>query len=105
MHIAADKGHVCRLIIENVQVINPRNEYGWTPLHEAAASGHLDICRLIVDNCENPKWEILGQGLQSHDYDPECRSEAPDGKTPLDMARSKEQIVKLFEQKLQENNK
>ena len=47
----------CRLIIENVQDKNPADVDGQTPLHEFAAGGHLELCRLIIknlQNCKNP---------------------------------------------------
>ena len=27
--------------------------YGWTPLHYAAESGHLDVCKLIIANVDD----------------------------------------------------
>ena len=32
---------------------NTANQRGWTPLHEAAGAGYLNVCRLIVDNVHN----------------------------------------------------
>ena len=32
-----------------LQIPNPRGEMGYTPMHEAAINGRLDICRLIMD--------------------------------------------------------
>ena len=32
---------------------NPFDNGGWTPLHWAANFGHLDVCRLILQNVEN----------------------------------------------------
>ena len=31
---------------------NPRDDIGWTPLHEAAQEGHSKICELITNNIE-----------------------------------------------------
>ena len=36
---------ICRLIIEKVENKNPAAELRYTPLHNAAMNGHLDICR------------------------------------------------------------
>ena len=44
--------------IENFSDKNPATEAkGWTPLHCAAKSGHLDVCKLIMDYLvdKNPK--------------------------------------------------
>ena len=38
---------------QNTKDKNPSNKFGKTPLHMAATNGHLDICRLIIDNVEN----------------------------------------------------
>ena len=32
---------------------NPKNNVGSTPLHLAAQSGHLDICKIIIDNIDD----------------------------------------------------
>ena len=43
---------VYRLIMDMVKEKNPaRRDYGSTPLHMAAANGHLDICQLILQVC------------------------------------------------------
>ena len=34
-------------------VKNPRDNYGYTPLHYAAESGYLAICKLIITNVED----------------------------------------------------
>ena len=31
---------------------NPRNGFGFTPLHHAACHGHFNICKLIIENVE-----------------------------------------------------
>ena len=84
-----------------------------TPLHEAAISGHLDICSLILDQVEekNPK-DIYGEtplhyaAINGHldichlifymvdDRNPKD----DDGKTPWDLAASKghSDITKIF---------
>ena len=32
---------------------NQANQKGWTPLHEAAFQGHLEVCRLILGKIED----------------------------------------------------
>ena len=44
------------------------SEYGFTPLHYAAESGHLEVCKFILENMEGQNGKNL------------------DGKTPLDFA-------------------
>ena len=39
---------------ENVVDKNPADNFGNTPLHYAANYGCLEICRLIIDNVDNP---------------------------------------------------
>jgi len=57
----------------NLKEKNPKDEEDVTPLHLAAKSGHLDICKLLCSNLEekNP----------SDDY----------GRTPMDNAYSSKQ--------------
>ena len=40
---------------------NPANKFGETPLHFAAMDGHLDVCRLIIDNV-NDKHPVTNFG-------------------------------------------
>jgi ankyrin repeat protein len=65
--LAAIKGmtEVCRLLIAADADVN---KPGWTPLHYAAAKGHLDIMNLLLEN---------------NAY---IDAEAPNGTTPLMMA-------------------
>ena len=49
------------------------NSFGWTPLHIAAANGHLDVCKLIT--------EAVGKAEQN--LDPKLLSAQS---TPLDLA-------------------
>ena len=46
-----------KLIFENIQNKNPRNDWGETPLHHAVEEGRLEICNLIMENVaeKNPK--------------------------------------------------
>ena len=34
-------------------LVNPADNHGWTPLHDAAFNGYLDVCSLIIDNVDN----------------------------------------------------
>ena len=49
LHLAAEEGHlsVCRLIVENVDDRNPKNEDGFTPLALATTNHNLEIKNLI----------------------------------------------------------
>ena len=46
-----------KLILENVHNKNPRDDFGETPLHQAAREGCFEICNLIIENVteKNPK--------------------------------------------------
>ena len=48
---------ICQVILDNIQEEkNPRDDWGDTPLHEAAKKGHTEIACLIVENvAENPR--------------------------------------------------
>ena len=61
--------------------VNTRQTGGFTPLHEAASQGSVDLCQLLLD----------------HGADISARTN--EGKTPLEMARDKEQgdVVALLE--------
>ena len=48
-----DQLEICRFIIEKVDVKNPANHNGLTPLHIAAEMGHFDLCKLIIANVSN----------------------------------------------------
>ena len=66
------------------------NGFGWTPLHTAAANGHLDVCKLIT--------EVLGKAEQN--VNP---ISLPLGLTPLDLAIHYEHIhVQEYLQNLQQ---
>ena len=41
---------ICKLIIGQAENKNPANSWGWTPFHQAAVQGCIDICRLIMHN-------------------------------------------------------
>ena len=44
----------CRLLLERGMSTGGKDEYGWTPLHEAAEYGRADICRLLLEHGANP---------------------------------------------------
>ena len=62
---------------------NPRDYDGRTPLYLAAQNGHLEVCRLIIENIEDPELKN-----PHNNY----------GRTPLDAAASSghREIVKLI---------
>ena len=39
--------------MENVEEINPKSDWGLTPLHHAASSGHQSICELIIKDIKD----------------------------------------------------
>ena len=45
------------MIIENTEDINSKNDFGRTPIHEAASCGHFEVSKLIIEKIEdkNPK--------------------------------------------------
>ena len=51
--IRPNKAVIWWLCIDHVENKNPASNGGWTPLHSAASFGHLDICKLIIDNVDN----------------------------------------------------
>ena len=59
LHEAARYGNLqeCKMIIDNVENKNPRNDYGNTPLFFALMGGHLSVFQFIFNNVEekNPK--------------------------------------------------
>ena len=116
LHLAAEKGHseICKFIIERVEVKNPpENYYGDTPLHFAAASGHLDICKFMLKNInsvdeknprgrkgETPLHMATIEGhlnicklIMAHINDINPKNSV--GKTPMDIAKERNQIYIL----------
>jgi ankyrin repeat protein len=76
LHIAALKSNLelFKLIANNIDERNPKNNEGYTPLHIAAAHGHQELFKFIVkDGEENPR----------NNY----------GRTPLHMAARNGHIV------------
>jgi prolyl 4-hydroxylase len=52
-HLAAQQGEVELLnaeIKKKKDVVNAKDSNGWTPLHEGARSGHLEVVKLLVEN-------------------------------------------------------
>jgi len=60
---------------------NTQDEFGWTPLHEAASEGRLDVVKLLL---------VRGA-------DPTVKDK--DGRTPLDLARAegRREVVSVIE--------
>ena len=54
MLFRSSEGHVqvCQLIFNYITDFLPQDNYGFTPLHEAAAEGHVEVIKLFL---ENPK--------------------------------------------------
>ena len=51
-------GHdISKMLIEKVNSVQPKDDYGNSPLHYAAMHGNLETCRLIIEEIEdkNPK--------------------------------------------------
>ena len=50
-------------IFERAEDKNPKDNFGFTPLHLAAENGHLELCQLIIENVQdkNPKnsWDKI----------------------------------------------
>ena len=36
--------------MEKLEDKNPSDDYGQTPFHEAAAYGHIELCKLFIEN-------------------------------------------------------
>lgn len=55
LHLAARYGHleVYKLLMEYFPSKNLFSEHGWTPLHEAASSGHLKVCTYLMSRVSN----------------------------------------------------
>lgn len=52
-HKAAQTGNVEQLDYEvkaNKNVVKAKDENGWTPLHEGARAGYVDVVKLLVEN-------------------------------------------------------
>ena len=85
LHIAAcaDNIDLFSFIIENVKEKNPKakdKDYDRTPLHIAAYTGKLEICKIIIGNV----------------VDLSCLDEKCRGETPFDSARSNNMLEICF---------
>lgn len=52
-HLAAQSGNAEQLeweIKTNKDAVTAKDENGWTPLHEGARAGHMDVVKLLVEN-------------------------------------------------------
>jgi hypothetical protein len=52
-HVAAQKGDLKYLTSEvskEKDVVNKKDKNGWTPLHEGARGGHLDVVKYLIEN-------------------------------------------------------
>ena len=53
------KGHyeLCEFLIQREEEKNPKDNGGWTPLHDIAVEGHLELCKLFMRHVSdmNPK--------------------------------------------------
>lgn len=78
-HEAAKEGMVEVLqdaIKKKKAIVNAKDENGWTPLHEGARSGHLEVVKLLVENGADVNAKTAGDGgtalwwaKQSHEED------------------------------------
>ena len=78
---------------------NPKNDENFTPLHMAAMNGHLQVCKLIIENvCENPK--------PRSDRGDSKNPKSCDGTTPLHYAalRGHLQVCQLIIENIQQKN-
>ena len=53
------QGHyeLCQFLIQRADDKNPKDNGGWTPLHDIAVEGHLKLCKLFLKHVSdmNPK--------------------------------------------------
>jgi prolyl 4-hydroxylase len=52
-HVAAQKGDLDGLtseITKKKDLVNQKDKNGWTPLHEGARGGHLDVVRYLIES-------------------------------------------------------
>ena len=55
LHIAAVNGNLdlYKLIMNNVDEVNPETNNGKTPLHMAVTNGHMELSKMIIERIEN----------------------------------------------------
>ena len=64
-HSAAQIGDIKNLeeeIKRKKDVVNAKDENGWTPLHEGARGGHLEVVKLLVENGADVDVKTYGTG-------------------------------------------
>ena len=100
---------------------NPANQLGWTLLHFAAGEGHLEVCRLIMDNVQdkNPAdhhdWTPLHETAKRGRFEvcrliiekvPDKNPESKTGVTPLHVAAREGhlQVCRLIMDNVQDKN-
>ena len=50
--LKTDHLEICKLILGKIDIKNPADNEGWTPLHLAAFNGHLDFCQMIIEQID-----------------------------------------------------
>lgn len=64
-HEAARTGSLDDLkeeITKKKAIVNAKDENGWTPLHEGARGGHLEVVKLLVENGADLSARTAGEG-------------------------------------------
>lgn len=80
-HAAAAAGDIEtleRLALDDMKALYARDSNGWTPLHEAARAGHLDVVRLLVEKHNADVNYITNEGKGSSPYFIATQSHSPD---------------------------
>ena len=116
LFLAAENGdlaEVKRLVVYCGVNPNIRDNYGWTPLHEAALNGHREVVEFLLERGVDPNvrnndgWTPLhyaakdchvdvasvdvARVLLDHGADPTIRDN--DGRTPLEIGRNCEDFI------------
>ena len=102
--IGAERGSLplCEHIVKRIGDVNPKcNGDGCTPLHTAAIHGHLEICKLLIDNVDD-KSPTLYSGWTPLDKTPYLYN----GWTPLHLAAQEGhlEVCKLLMESLDNKN-
>ena len=55
LHVAAIDGNIelCRLLVNNIHDVNPKDGNGHIPLYYAATNGHLEVFRIIMERAKD----------------------------------------------------